>query len=69
MFRFPIPQPCDIPGQPKLLPGRRPIIQIGERTILQPVWLFAQPKTISKVLLKEKSIFLEGSVQHIDQVV
>ena len=69
MFRFPIPLPCNKPEQPKLLPGRRPIIQIAERPLLQPPWIVAQPKTISIFPLKEKSIFPERSVQDIDQVV
>ena len=34
--RFPIPQLHDKPEQPKLLPGRKSIIQITERPILQP---------------------------------
>ena len=35
MFRFPTPHPYDEPEQLKLLPGRRPIMQITERPILQ----------------------------------
>ena len=69
MFRFPMPQTCDKPEQPKLLPGRWPIIQIAERPFLQPPQIDVQPKTISKVPFKEKSIFPERSVQHTDQVV
>ena len=65
MLRFPISQPHDKPEQPKLIPGRKPIIQIAERAILQPPWIATQPKMISKVPIKEKSIFPERSVQHI----
>ena len=32
---FPLPQPYEKPEQPKLLPERKPIIQIAERPILQ----------------------------------
>ena len=53
---FPIPQPHDKP-EPKLLPGRKPIIQIAERPILQPHQIIMQPTMISKVPLKGKSIF------------
>ena len=35
-LRFPMPRPYDKPKQPKFLPGKRPIIQIAERSILQP---------------------------------
>ena len=34
------------PEQPKLFPGRRPVIQTAERPILQPHKIVAQPKTI-----------------------
>ena len=68
MLRFPDFQTCDKPELPKL-PGRRPIIQIGQRPIYLPPQIYAQPKTISKVPLKEKSIFPERSVKHRDQVV
>ena len=30
-LKFPVSQPYDKPEQPKLLPGRKPIIQIEER--------------------------------------
>ena len=36
IFRFTMPQPCDISEQLKLLPGRKSIIQIAERPILHP---------------------------------
>ena len=51
ILRFPIPHPCDKPEQPNLLPGRRPIIKIAERPILQPSLIVSQPRTISKVPL------------------
>ena len=41
MVRFPIPQPYDMPEQPKSLPGRKSIIQIAERPILQPTQIIA----------------------------
>ena len=41
MPNFPVSQLHDKPEQPKLLPGRSPIIQIAERPILQ------QPQNIS----------------------
>ena len=69
MLRFPMPQPHDKLEQSKLLPGRRPIIQIAERQILQPTKIVVQSVTISKFPLKEMSIFPEGSAQHIDYLV
>ena len=69
MFRFPMLWLYDKPEQPKLLPGRRPIIQILERPILQSPQIVAQLKTISKVPLKEKSTFSERLAQHMDRVV
>ena len=35
MLTFPVSQPYDKPKQPKLLPGRKTIIQIVKRLILQ----------------------------------
>ena len=35
----------DKPEQPQLLPGRRPVIQIAERPILQQPQNIIQPKT------------------------
>ena len=61
MLRFPIPHPYDKPEQPKLFP-RKPIKQIAERLILQPPQIVTQPKMISKVPLKGKSIFPDRSV-------
>ena len=46
----------DKPEQPKLLPGRRPIIQIAERPI--------QSKTRSKVSIPESSIIPKSSGHH-----
>ena len=42
MFHFPVSQPHVKPEQPKLLPGRRPLIQITERPPLQ------QPQNINQ---------------------
>ena len=59
----------DKPEQLKLLPGRKPIIQIAERPILQPLQIITQPNMTSKVLSKGKSAFSERSIQHEDQVI
>ena len=45
MLRFPISQPYDKCEQPKLLPGRKPVIQIAERPILQHPRNIMQSKT------------------------
>ena len=47
MFKFPVSQPLYKPEQLKLLPGRKPIIQIAERPI--------PSKTRSKVSTPENS--------------
>ena len=52
--------PCDKPEQPKLLPGRRPILQIAERPI--------QFKTKSEVSIPESSI-IPKSLRHYDKVI
>ena len=44
-LKFPISQLLDKPKQPQLLPGRRPIIQIPERPLLQQPQYIIQPKT------------------------
>ena len=62
-----MPQTCDKPEKPKLLPGRRPIIQIAEKQILQPPEIVTEPKTITNIWLKEKSIFLVSSVHELVQ--
>ena len=48
VIRFPIPQWQDIPKQLKLLPGRKPIIQMAERPILQSLELMFNPKYSQK---------------------
>ena len=60
MFKYPLSQLYDIPEQPKLLPGRRPIIQIAERP--------SQPETRPKVSTPESFIIPESSGHH-DKVV
>ena len=50
-------QPYDKPQQSKFLPGRRPIIKLARRPILQPPHIVTQPKMIPKVPLKEKMYF------------
>ena len=55
MLRFPMPQPYDKPEQPMLLPERRPIIQIADRSILQPPKLLLNLKHYQK-FHKKKSL-------------
>ena len=47
-LQFPVPQLHDKPEQPKLLSGRKPIIQIAERPPLQQSQNITQSKTRSK---------------------
>ena len=56
--RFPIPLSHDKQKQPKLLPGRKPIIQITERPVLQPSKVVAQPKNCQKSNKCESLVFL-----------
>ena len=56
LLKFPVSQLHVKPEQPKLLPGRRPIIQISERLI--------QSKTRLKVSTPESSIITESSGNH-----
>ena len=44
-FKFPVSQPYDKPEQPKLLLGRKPIVQIAERPFLQQPENVTQSKT------------------------
>ena len=46
MLRFSISLSCDKPEQPKLLLGRRKIIQIAERPVFQHPQIVAQPNTV-----------------------
>ena len=55
-FKFPVSQLHVEPEQPKLLPGRKPIIQKAERPI--------QSKTRSKVSTPESSTITESSEHH-----
>ena len=50
----------DEPKQLKLLPGRRLIIQISERLLLQPPKTAAQPKIISSGPKVQKPILPEN---------
>ena len=61
-------QMLDKPDQPKLLPGRRPIIQIAQMHPLQQYQSFNQSKTRLKVSILESSIITKGSGYH-DKVV
>ena len=63
MLRFHVSQPYDKPEQRKLLLGRKPVIQIAERPILQYPQNVVQSKTRSKISLIERSIFPGGSEQ------
>ena len=67
-FKFPMSQPHDKPEQPKLLPHRRPIIQIVDRLPLQQSQNINQPKTRLKVSIPESSIIPE-SLGHHDKVI
>ena len=67
-FRFPMSELLDKPEQPKLLPGRRPIIQITERPLLQQSQNSHQSKTRLKVPIPESSIIPKGSGYH-DKVI
>ena len=64
IIRFPIPQFQERPEQPKLIPGRKPIIQIAERPILQPPHSVAQPKTHSKTPPVQKPNFSDNLVSN-----
>ena len=61
MFKFPVSQLLPKSKQPQLLPGRRPIIQIAERPILQQPQNIIQPKPRPKISIPESSIVPEGS--------
>ena len=61
-------QLCDKCEQPKLLPGRKPIIQIPERPILQQSQNITQFKTKLKISTPESSIIL-GKPEHHDKVI
>ena len=58
LLRFSIFQPYDKPKQPKLLPGRKPVIHIVERSILQHPKNIMQSKTRSNISPPEVFIFL-----------
>ena len=49
-----------------MLSGRRPIIQIAERSILQPPKIVTQPKIISKVSQIQTHVLPEKSGKHVD---
>ena len=51
-----MPQLLDKPEQPQLLPGRRPITQIGERPILQ------QPQNIIQAQMRPQKSIPESSI-------
>ena len=51
-FRFHVSPPLDKPEQ-QLLSGRRPIIQVTERPILQQPQNIIQPKATSKILVPQ----------------
>ena len=57
-------QPFDKPEQLQLLPGRKSIIQIAERPILQQPQNITQSKTRPKISVSEGPIVLESSQLH-----
>ena len=61
-------QLLDKPEQPKLLPGRRPIMQIAKRPPLQQSQNINQSKSRSKGPIPESSIIAKGSGHH-DKVI
>ena len=63
-FTFTVSQLLNKPEKPKLLPGRRPIIQLVERPPLQKSWNINQSKTRSKVSIPESSLIPESSGHH-----
>ena len=63
-LKFPVSWTLDKPKQPQLLPGRRPIIQIAERPILQQPPNSIQPKIRPKIPVPESPIFPESSWFH-----
>ena len=56
MLKFPVSQPYDKPEPPKLLPGRKLIIQIAERS--------TQSRIRSNISTPENSIILDSSGHH-----
>ena len=68
MLKFPFSQPYDKPEQPKLLPERKPMIQIAERPILQHPQTIVQSKTRSKISPQEGSLF-QGRLEQQDKIV
>ena len=54
----------DKPEQPKFIPGRRPIIQITERSPLQQSQNINQSKIKSKVSKPKSSLVTKGSGHH-----
>ena len=56
MLKFAVSQPYDKPEQPKLLPGRVPIIQVAKKP--------TQSKTSLKVSILESAIIPESSGNH-----
>ena len=65
---FPVSPLLDKPEQLQLLPGRRPIILIAEKSILQQPQNIIQPKTKLKISVPEISIVPESSQLH-DKVI
>ena len=63
--RFYMHQAHDKQEQPKLLPGRRPIIQIAERPGVELLKIVTQPKMVSKVPEIRKPILTEKLIKHI----
>ena len=54
--------------QKKLLPGRKPIIQIAKRSILQPPKIISHPKIIISGTSNTKPIFPDKSMKHVEHL-
>ena len=66
-----MPQAYDKPEQPKtkIIAKKKTNSTNSRKTNFATPQIVAQPKTILKIPLKEKSIFQERSVKYIDQIV
>ena len=62
-IKFPVFPLLDKPEQPKMLPGRRPIIQIAERPILQQPQNIIHSKTTLEISVPETSQFHDKVIQ------
>ena len=63
-----MPQTNDKHSRKKLLPARRPVIQIAERQILQLNKILTQPKITPKMQEIQNPVLPEKSLKYIDFV-